>query len=114
MIGLSRNQIVPSLFDAHIEFLLRKEENQKFGWQFTGVWFKEWQMFKAKWQFLGYFDWWKNDFGRFFMAEPQLVMNLKPLNLGEKFWFGTEWEINIGEDSSYNSTNPTIFLRFDF
>jgi hypothetical protein len=114
LLGFSVNQIFPSFMDAHLEFLFRQEDKQKAGWQLTGVWFKDWNLFGLNWQFLGYFDWWKNDFGRFFMAEPQLVFNLESIGLGKRFWFGTEWEINLGEDSDYNSTNPTIFLRYDF
>jgi len=114
LFGLSWNNIFSPFLDAHVEFLFRQEEHQKPGWQFTGVWFKTWQFLKTDWQFLGYSDWWKNDAGKFFMAEPQLVFNLKNLGLGKRFWFGTEWEINIGEKSSYNSINPTLFLRYDF
>jgi len=114
LVGFSVNQVAGRWMDAHLEFLFRKEEGQKPGWQLTGVWFKEWHFLGHTWQFLGYFDWWKNDFGKFFMAEPQLVLSLERFGLGKRFWFGTEWEINIGEDPGYNQTNPTLFLRYDF
>lgn len=114
LIGFSWNQRFTSFIDAHVEFLFRQEENQKAGWQLTGVWLKSWKMAGLDWQFLGYFDWWKNDYGGFFMAEPQFVFNLEPIGTGKRFWSGTEWEINLSKVSGYTSTNPTIFLRYDF
>ncbi|HHM24171.1 MAG TPA: DUF5020 family protein [Bacteroidetes bacterium] len=114
LIGFSKNGILGKWLDAHLEFLFRKEEGERPGWQLTGVWFREFHVGQWPWQVSGYFDLWKNDFGRFFMAEPQLLFSLRPLLGSRRFWLGTEWELNWGEEPQYRSINPTLFLRYDF
>ena len=114
LIGLSCNRILGDICDVHLEFLLRQEEKQKLGWQFTGVWFKEFRLSGWRWRLCGYFDWWKNDFGRFWMAEPQILCSLEKLGIGQRFWLGSEWEINIGPEDADDSVNPTLFVQYDF
>ena len=114
LIGISCNRILGNFCDAHLEFLLRKEEKQKLGWQLTAVWAKEFHLGRGRWQLCGYFDWWKNDSGKFWMAEPQILFNLEQLGIGSRFWLGSKCEINIGPQNSNNSVNPTIFLQYDF
>jgi hypothetical protein len=99
---------------AHLEFLLRKEEQQRLAWQLTGVWSKDFHVGNALFNLEGYFDFWQNDAGLWWMAEPQALINLKFLGMSRRFWLGTEWELNWSQNGSANQINPTLFIRYDF
>ncbi|GBD93471.1 hypothetical protein BMS3Abin05_01054 [bacterium BMS3Abin05] len=112
--GITWDNLFPKYLYAHLEFLLRKEEQQRLAWQITGVWSKEFHLKQTLWSFQGYFDYWANDAGLWWMSEPQLLINLQPLGISKRLWMGTEWELNWSQNGSYNQINPTLFLRYDF
>ena len=112
--GVVWDNLFPKYAYAHLEFLLRKEEQQQLAWQITGVWNKDFHIGKTNWSFQGYFDYWKNDAGLWWMSEPQLLVNLHSMGISRRFWLGTEWELNWSQNGSTNQMNPTLFIRYDF
>jgi len=99
---------------AHLEFLIRKEEQQRLAWQLTGVWSKDFHVGRFLLNLEGYFDFWQSDDGLWWMSEPQFLVNFSSLGLNKRFWLGTEWELNWSQNGSYNQINPTLFIRYDF
>ncbi len=114
LVGFVWDNLFPRALYAHLEFMLRKEEQQRLAWQITGVWTKDFHAGNLLFNVEGYFDFWKNDVGLWWMAEPQALVNLKFLGISRRFWLGTEWELNWSQNGSYNQINPTLFLRYDF
>ena len=110
----------PNYGFSNLQFLIREEETQATSYQITFAWGQLFSLGNWQFAFNGFADYWQNDGGHVFLAEPQLRLLLSNF-VGEDHFLantvvGTEIEISrdfFGKNYGWE-INPTIFFSFPF